>query len=52
MVSISLSLPLDVANWLENFARERNLYTNGKLSVGKAAAVKLEEVLFQELKRK
>jgi hypothetical protein len=52
MVNISTSLSFDVAKWLEDFAKERNLYTNGKLSIGKAAALKLQDVFEKELKRK
>jgi hypothetical protein len=52
MVNISTSLSFDVAKWLEDFAIARNLYTNGKPSLGKAASLKLQDVFEKELKRK
>jgi|WetSurMetagenome_2_1015567.scaffolds.fasta_scaffold636784_2 hypothetical protein len=52
MVNLSTSIPFDVAKWLEDFAKLKNLYTNGKPSLGKAASLKLQEVHEKELKRK
>jgi hypothetical protein len=51
MVSLSVSIDTPgLINWLEEYASKKNLYTKGKLSAGKAAALILTELY--ELERK
>jgi hypothetical protein len=52
MVNLSFSIPFDVASWLEKYAVDHNLLTNGKPSIGKAASIKLQQQHIQESKLK
>jgi hypothetical protein len=51
MVNQSISISFEVAQWLELFARENKLFSNGKPSIGKAASVKLQKMYEQEIKK-
>jgi Arc/MetJ-type ribon-helix-helix transcriptional regulator len=47
-VNFSVSIPSPLVDWLERYAIECGLYTNGKPSVNKAAAKKLEDLYNKE----
>ena len=51
MVNLSISIPLNLVRWLEEYAIEHKLYTNGRPSIGKAASLRLQEQYNKEAKQ-